>query len=195
MELKVLHIYLAAILFSSLQIASAASSVHVLSAINTSDKFTASCKQIPDLPSLGAIEIPSGYEIYSFSSSNCTGWTKNTSGLVIIDNISANQAPAQSYILAISQPDLTARAPPGAQWYVMKVCTEASLQGLCQSFTTSQTTTCQNAAADIAEKAASMFLPYVSKVALLHTDIDCRSANAVWRTTTSIARMEKPFLD
>jgi hypothetical protein len=179
MELKVLRTRFAAILFPSLQIASAAPNVHVLSAINTGDKFTASCQQISDLPSLGAIEILSGYEIYSFSNSDCIGWTKNTSGLVMIDDISANQAPAQSYILATAQPDLTARAPPGTQWYVMKVCTEASLQGLCQSFTTSQTTTCQNVAADIAEKAASIFLPYVTKVALLHTDIDCGSANAI----------------
>jgi hypothetical protein len=49
--------------------------------------------------------------------------------------------------------------------------------------------------ADIAEKGASVFLPYVTKVALLHTDINCGSADAVWRTTTSISQMEKPFLD
>jgi len=131
MELKILCIRFAAILFSSLQIASAAPGVHVFSVINTSDKFTAACQQ-----------IPSGYEIYSFSNSDGTEWTKTTSGLVMIGDISAKQAPAQSYILATAQPDLTARSPPGAQWYVMKVCTKPSLEGLCQSFTTSQTSMC-----------------------------------------------------
>jgi hypothetical protein len=142
MELKFLCIRFAAILFSSLQIASAAPGVHVFSVINTGDKFTAACQQISDLPSSGVVEIPSGYEIYSFSNSDGTEWTKTTSGLVMIGDIGAKQAPAQSYILETAQPDLTARSPPGAQWYVMKVCTKPSLEGLCQSFTTSQTSTC-----------------------------------------------------